>query len=155
MRGRALPFTPMKTYGLIYANLREKLKLLSLKSFSLSSHAHSRFLLLFFFFCLLHINFSSSFFSSLISFLSLFYFSFHLIFSFGPPSPVEIKWAKFPPTFPLGHLSSPYLSSYFPLFSFILFIASCNTWFNVSHIFQVYNMALTMCHSIGVPYGIT
>ena len=95
-----------------------------------------------------------SFFSSLISFLSLFYFSSHLIFYFGSPSLVEIKWGKLPPTFPLGHLSSPYSSSYFPLFFFILFIASCNTWLNVSHAFQVYHMALSMCHSIGVPYGI-
>ena len=52
------------------------------------------------------------------------------------------------------HLSTPCLFSYFPLLFFILFIASCNTWLNVSHVFHLHHMDFAMCHSIGVPHGI-
>ena len=154
MRGPTLPFAPTKTYDPISVNLREKLKLISSKSFSLSSHTHSPSPLFFFFLFAPYQFLLFSFFFSLISFLSLFYFFSHLIFSFGSPSPIEIKWGKLPPIFPFGHLSSPYLSSYFPLFFFIIFIASCNTWLNVSHVFHLHHMAFAMCHSIGVPHGI-
>ena len=37
---------------------------------------------------------------------------------------------------------------------FFPFITSCNTWLNVSHLFQVHHMDLAMCHSLEVPYGI-
>ena len=101
-------------------------------------------------------NFSFPIFSSLILFiLSLSFFSFLLLFSFRSLSSVEIKWGKLPPHLPSCHLSTPCFSLIFPLFFFILFIASCNSWLNVSHVFQVYHMALATCHSILVPYGIT
>ena len=89
-------------------------------------------------------------------------FSFSLsFFSFSLPS---LFWmtlihrdqvGETSPHLPCCHLSTPCIFSYFHLFFFVLFIASCNTWLNVSHVFQVYHMALSMCHSIGAPYGIT
>ena len=36
MHGPTLPFAPMKTYGLIFINLREKIEVLSLEIFFLS-----------------------------------------------------------------------------------------------------------------------
>ena len=155
MRGPTLPFTSMKTYGPISVNLREKLKLLSLKSFSLSSHLISHTLpsppFFFSFVCSTSISpFLIFLFSYLISFLIIFLFSSHFLLWFTLTRRDQVgETSPHLPSWPLV------ITIFILLFSFILFIASCNTWLNVSHIFQVYHMALAMCHSIGVSYGIT
>ena len=80
MRGSTLPFAPMKTYGLVSVNLREKWNLfffsLSPIRFSLSLFAFSSFLFfpLSFF---IHPNFPS-----LVCSPSHFFFIFHFLFSF-------------------------------------------------------------------------
>ena len=37
---------------------------------------------------------------------------------------------------------------------FFPFITSCNTWLNMSHLFQVHHMDLALCHSLWEPHGI-
>ena len=110
--------------------------------------------------CLFLSHFSISFsfplfFSFSLLFLFLFIFSFILSFYLiliHPPK-LSKSGGNFPPL-----SSMPYvITMFFFLIFFILFfpfITSCNTWLSVSHLFQVNHMAPTMCHSLGVLYGI-
>ena len=133
-----------------------------------SSLSFSCFLSLLFFFPFLFFSFFLIHPHSLLFFvpsLSLF-ISFHFLFShfffsyfflFSPPSSFSYQYGSsggnFPPLFSLAtghhHVFLPYFLYFF------LFIPSCNTWLNVSHLFQVYHMAHPMCHFPSVPCGIT
>ena len=143
---------PTKTDDPNSVNLREKIESLSLSLYTffflmLTPLSPPGFLPFFPLVC-----------SILLLFLFLFHFLLsHYLFSFFllDDSHHKDQVGETSPHLPCCHLSTPCLFFYFPLFFFILFIASCNTWLNVSHVFQVYHMTLVMCHSIGVPYGIT
>ena len=110
--------------------------------------------------CLFLSHFSISFsfplfFSFSLFFFFLFFFSF--LFSFyliliHPPN-LSKSGETSSPLSSMPHV----ITMFFFLIFFILFfpfIISCNTWLNVSHLFQVYHMALAMRHSLEVPYGI-
>ena len=94
------------------------------------------------------------FFSFSLLFLFLFFFSFLLSFYLILIHPPNLSKSKgnFSPLSSMPHVISMF---FFLIFIFIFpFITSCNTWLNVSHLFQVHHMDLAMCHSLGVPYGI-
>ena len=83
------------------------------------------------------------------SLISLSFFFLHFLFwiTITHMDQVGENFPHFPP-WPLV------ITMFFFLISFIFFfpfITSCNTWFNVNHLFQVYHMALSICHSLGVP----
>ena len=89
-------------------------------------------------------------FTLFLSFSYLFFFSFLLLASPTHMDQVGETSPHFPP-WPLVII----MLFFFIFFIFFFpFITSCNTWLNVSHLFQVHHMALVMCHSLGVSYDI-
>ena len=124
--------------------------------FSFSFLIHPQFLILFVPSSSLFISFHFLFFSfssfshSSFSLFSIFFLHFLFWISITRMDQVGEAYPHFP-SWPLV------ITIFFFLIFFIfffLFITSCNTWLNVSHLFQVHHMALAMCHSLGVPYGI-
>ena len=123
----------------------------------LSFLIHPHFLLLFvpssslfisFHFLFSHFLFFLSFF-----FLFLFFFIFSFLLLLASPTRMD-QVGETSPHFPPWPLV---ITMFFFLIFFIFFfpfITLCNTWLNVSHLFQVHHMTLAMCRSLGVPYGI-
>ena len=129
---------------------------LRLQSITAQGRPHS-FLLFFPFFihrtsfspCLFLSHFSFDFpFSFFLSFSHLFFFLF------SPPSSFSYPYGSSGGNFPHFPPWPLVITMFFFFIFFFPFITSCNTWLNVSHLFQVYHMALSMCHSLGMPYGI-
>ena len=97
--------------------------------------------------------FSFSIFPFSLLFSSFFFFFFYFLLLLASPTRVD-QVGETSPHFPPWPLV---ITMFFFLIFFIFFfpfITSCNTWLNVSHLFQVHHMALAMCHSLGVPYSI-
>ena len=116
---------------------------LSLYPILLSSLIHSYFIILFVPSLSLFISFH---------FLFSFFFSFLLLLS-SPTCMDQVGETS--PHFPPWPLV---ITMFFFLIFFIFFfpfITSCNTWLNVSPLFQVHHMAHSMCHFPSVPCGIT
>ena len=108
--------------------------------------------------CLFHPHLFS--FLSILSFLIFFLLSlflFFFIFSFplllASPTRMD-QVGETSPHFPPWPLVITMFFFHIFFIFFFPFIISCNTWLNVSHLFQVHHMTLAMCRSLGVPYGI-
>ena len=150
------PFLFLFPFSLsLYLILLSLPSLLSLLFSFLSSLIHPYFLILFVPSLSLFISFHFLF-LSIFSFLIFSSLPFSLFSSFYLLLPVWIKWGKLPPSFLLGR--PLVITMFFFLIFFIFFfpfITSCNTWLNLSHLFQMHHMTHAIFHFLSVPCGIT
>ena len=101
--------------------------------------------------CLFISHFSFHFpFSLFLSFSHLFICFFYFLLLLASPTHMD-QVGETSPHFPPRQLV---ITMFFVLIFFFPFITSCNTWPNLSHLFQVHHMDLSMCHSLGVPCDI-
>ena len=98
--------------------------------------------------CLFLSHFSFHFpFSLFLSFSHLFICFFSFLLLLASPTHMD-QVGETSPHFPPWQVV---ITTFFFLIFFFPFITSCNTWPNLSHLFQAHHMDLSMCHSLGVP----